>query len=263
MPPTPTKAEAGLWQGIKGWTYWPAIGVAFLMATACRIWLLPLLSFAGLKATLLAASLGLLVGIVELVKRYRDEPMNAVLSPWGLIYLMANALVSLVALYFVYLFPTVFGELAKNKPLAALAAGAGGAAIMRTRIALFKGPDGKDFALPLDYIINELLSLADKHIDRHRAARRRQLVEQHITDIRQLGSFKEAADYLLASLLAFQSNQEEQRKELNQVITSYEKLPLPDDIKFLALGFIFLSLVGEEHYAAVIDSAAKIAKTKP
>lgn len=262
MSPAPAKAKAGLWPRINGWTYGPTIGVTLLVGAAFNLWLLPLLDFAGPKATFLAATLGLLVGVVELVKRYRDEPVNAVLSPWGLIYLLVNALISLVALYLVYLFPAVFGGLAQNKPLAALAAGAGAAAIMRTRIALFKGADGKDLALPLDYLINELLSLADKHIDRHRAANRRELVESHMDDIRELGSFKEAADYLLASLLAFQRDQKEQREELNQLIASYEKLPLPDDIKYLALGFTFLSLVGEAHYAAVIDSAAEIAKAK-
>lgn len=169
MSPAPAKAKAGLWLRIGGWTYGPTIGVTLLVGAAFNLWLLPLLDFAGPKATFLAATLGLLVGVVELVKRYRDEPVNAVLSPWGLIYLLVNALISLVALYLVYLFPAVFGGLAQNKPLAALAAGAGAAAIMRTRIALFKGADGKDLALPLDYLINELLSLADKHIDRHRA----------------------------------------------------------------------------------------------
>lgn len=246
------------WRIVARWSYWPAVGAGFLAATIYGVWLRPLVALAGGKGVALAAVLGAVVGMIEIVKRYRDEPTKAVFSPWGLIYMMANALFGLVALYFIYHFRGVFGTLPDNRFLAAFAAGIGAAAVLRTRIALFKAADGKDVALPLDYLISELLALADKHIDRFRAVRRRQLVEQSMADIRALGTFKQAANYLLTSLLAFQSDQEKQKQELNQTIDGYEKLPLPDDIKYFALGFVFLSLVGESHFAAVVKNAGKI-----
>jgi len=243
---------------LSDWPWWPTIGVGLSVLGIYVVWLQPLSLLAGDKTIGLSALLGATIGMIEVAKRYRDEPLKAVLSPWGMIYMIINALFGVVALYFIYHFRNVFGALADNRLLAAFAAGVGAAGVLRTRISIFKSPDGQDVALPLDYLISELLAQANKQIDRHRAKSRRDLVERCMGDIRALGPFKEAADYLLSSLLAFQSDQEKQKSELNTTIDSYEKLALPEDIKYLALGFVFLSLVGERHFEQVVKNAGKL-----
>ncbi len=61
---------------------------------------------------------------------------------------------------------------------------------------------------------------------------------------------------LLASLLAFQNLDDAQKKTLSDTYNDYQaQATLPDAIKQLALGFIFLTLVGEAHFGAVLENA--------
>lgn len=115
------------------------------------------------RALVAAFMFGALVGLAEIASRYRDEPLKAVDSPYGLVYLFLNGYLSMLA-----------------------------------------------FLLIL----------------------------------------------LLASLLAFQNLDDAQKKTLSDTYDDYQaQATLPDAIKQLALGFIFLTLVGEAHFGAVLENA--------
>jgi len=129
---------------------------------------------------------------------------------------------------------------------------------MRTRLAVLKGPDNKDVSIGPDMVITVLLQMFDRRIDRLRARKRQGIVIRNLSRIRGLGSFRTAADYLLASLLAFQNMSDSEKAVFSSIIADYDKKPLPDDIKYLALGFVFLTLVGEAQFGDVLDNAAKI-----
>ena len=64
--------------------------------------------------------------------------------------------------------------------------------------------------------------------------------------------------YLFASLLALQNLEEEMKLNLKSTWESYERENLPDDVKFLALGFLFLSIVGESNFEAILDDATRV-----
>jgi len=202
---------------------------------------------------------GSLVGLAEISSRYRDEPLKAVKSPYGLIYLFLNGYISLLAFLLIVKFPAVFGSLSENMFLAALAAGFGAMVVMRSRIAVLKTPDGREESIGPDYVLKIILRTIDLNIDRWRAARRQQILGENLEKINALGDFQTAWRYLLASLLAFQNLDDVQRKTLSDTYNDYQaQQNIPDAIKQLALGFIFLTLVGETHFSAVLDNAKSL-----
>src|SRR6185295_14054321 len=123
------------------------------------------------RAFVLAFVCGCSVGVAEIVSRYRDEPLQAFLSPFGLIYALLNGSMSLAALLLVFKYPNVFPTVAKDGLAAALAAGFGAAVVMRSKIAVIKGSDDKDISIGPDFVIRILLRAVDTNVDRFRAER--------------------------------------------------------------------------------------------
>src|SRR5207245_1717227 len=83
------------------------------------------------RALAAAFLFGALVGLAEIASRYRDEPLKAVKSPYGLVYLFLNGYISLLAFLLIVKFPAIFGTLSGNMFLAALSAGFGAMIVMR------------------------------------------------------------------------------------------------------------------------------------
>lgn len=210
----------------------------------------------------MAFTCGLLVGASEVISRYRDEPLHACFSPFGLIYAVINGAMSLAALVLIFKYPDgAFKMIASDGLLAAMAAGFGAAAVMRTKVAIIKGSDDKDISIGPDFIIRILLRTVDKNVDRFRAERRQAIVVRNLPEIRRLGSFSMASEYLLASLLAFQNIEDELKQNLRAAFDQYDKKALPNDLKYLAMGFVFLTLVGEAHFDTVLKNAVQISLT--
>src|SRR2546421_2418776 len=63
------------------------------------------------RALAAAFLFGALVGLAEIASRYRDEPLKAVKSPYGLVYLFLNGYISLLAFLLIVKFPAIFGTL--------------------------------------------------------------------------------------------------------------------------------------------------------
>ena len=210
------------------------------------------------RAVYAAFIFGALVGVAEIASRYRDEPLKAVLSPFGLIYEALNGFLSVLAIFLIFYYEQRFETVAGDPLLAALTAGFGAAVVMRTRIAVLKSPDGTDIAIGPDQVITTLLQVIDTNIDRWRAVRRQTILRNSFDRLRDLGEFEEAWTYLGASMLAFQNLDDAQRKALNETYNDYKARQQPDDIKRLGVGFIFLTLVGETNFDKVLECAAQI-----
>jgi hypothetical protein len=214
------------------------------------------------RALVAAFIFGGLVGAAEVASRYRDEPLMAVKSPYGLVYIFLNGYLSILAFFLILEFPNVFGAVAGNKFLAALVAGFGSSVVMRSRIALIKGADGKDESIGPDYVIKVLLRIVDNNIDRRRSVRRQAILSENIEKIHALGDLEAVWQYLFSALTAFQNIDEVQKKALYDTYNDYraqDKLPSP--IKKMALGFIYLTLVGEENFKSLLDNAEKLAQS--
>lgn len=204
---------------------------------------------------------GMSVAVAEISNRYRDEPLYAVLSPFGIIYLTANFAISAAALLLIARYPQIVGDLANDDLAIAIIAGFGASVVMRSKIAVLKGPENSDVAIGPDAVITALLRVADRQIDRHRAQRRQFLVVKHIDRIRKLGDPASAYRYLFASLLALQNLEDDLKQGLKLAWESFERENLPDDVKYLALGFLFLTVVGESNFEVILNDAAQVKST--
>ncbi len=238
--------------------YWPLVWVVLLVAAALWTLFPNNLALEHWRASLLAFLCGMLVGATEIISRYRDEPLHACRSPYGLIYVFLNGALSLIALMILYRYPAKFAAVAGDGLLAAIAAGFGAAAVMRAKVAVIKGADEKDISIGPDFVIRILLRTVDKNVDRFRAERRQAIIVRALEQMRLLGSFRMASEYLMASLMAFQNLDDDLKQQMRAAFDDYEKKVLPEDLKYLAMGFVFLTVVGEAHFSAVLKNAVDI-----
>jgi hypothetical protein len=239
--------------------------LAFVVATALiYIGLVPWHYYSddhNVRALAIAFLSGALVGATEILSRYRDEQVKAILSPDGLLYVLFNGAVSTFALILIFRFENSVPGLSffkGNSLTAAIAAGFGSTAIMRTRIAVIKGTDNKDVSIGPDIVINLLLSMIDRRIDRWRAARRQEIIATHFPQLKALGSIDQASQYLMSSLLSFQNLSDSEKQQFSDTVDRNKKGGSDVNVQFQALGFLFLTVVGEENFASALAKAKEI-----
>ena len=212
--------------------------------------LLKLLSYA-----FTAFLFGLLVGLSEILSRYRDEPLLAATTNFGLAYLSLNGVISLAAFgvmqrYSAQIFPAIKDDLF----LTSIVSGFGAMAIFRSKLFTFRSTDGKDYPIGPSIVLDTVLKTIDSKIDRRRATERQAEVFDSIDGLK----FERVANYIEASLSAFQNLSQDDKTEIKSVIDQYRNLPnWPDTLKCLGLGFAFLTLAGDENYEQVILNLKK------
>jgi hypothetical protein len=238
--------------------------VVAIVLVPIYVWLVPGRYYQNddhIRALVLAFLCGASVGMTEISSRYRDEQMKAILSPDGLVYIVCNGAISTFALVLLFHFSLTLEAFKafQGHPLsAAMAAGFGATAIMRTRFAVIKGADSKDVSIGPDIVINLLLAMIDRRIDRWRAARRQEIVADHFEQLKALGTVDEASKYLLASLVSFQNLSEAEKKDLAATLKDNKELGYSENIQRAAMGYLFLTVVGEENFTSVLAKARQI-----
>jgi hypothetical protein len=259
---TGSAQEPGVWKSFVLWPYSILILVVVCLIPI-YVFLVPGHYYAeknNVRALVLAFLCGGAVGMTEISSRYRDEQMKAILSPDGLLYILCNGAISTFALILIFHFSitlTAFTALKGNPLTSAIAAGFGATAIMRTRFAVIKGADNKDISIGPDIVINLLLAMIDRRIDRWRAARRQEIITDHFDKLKALGTVEEAGKYLLASLVSFQNLSEPEKKEFAAMIKANEKGD-SENIQLATMGYLFLTVVGEENFDSVLEKAKDI-----
>jgi ABC-type transport system involved in multi-copper enzyme maturation permease subunit len=198
-----------------------------------------------------AASLffGALVGLSEILSRYRDEPILASTTAFGLAYLVLNGLISLGAFavlckYASAIFPAVRNDLF----LTSVIAGFGGMTVFRSKLFTFRSSDGKDYPIGPAIVLETVLSTIDHKIDRRRASERQAKVVEAMSD---LTDFENTAKYIEASLNSFQNLTTDDKAQISSVIDQYRRSTWPDRLKIMAMGFAFLNVAGEENFDEV------------
>ena len=59
-------------------------------------------------------------------------------------------------------------------------------------------------------------------------------------------------------MFAFQNLEDERKKQLQDIFSDYDSKPqVPDDIKYLAMGFVFLTVVGEKQFEDLLKEAVQ------
>jgi hypothetical protein len=211
---------------------------------------------------LVAVVCGSIVGISEIISRYRDEPMRATLNRYGLAYVAANGVVAGLAYGLLVRYPTqILPSVADDSLFSALAAGFGAMVLLRSKLFIFRSEDGKEYPIGPSIVIETLLRVFDRKIDRLRASeRQRRVFEQ----MKEIADFEAAAGYLEASLLSFQNLSEEEKREIAAVIEQYRQATRwAAPLRTMAVGFAFLTIAGEENFDQVIGNLKAFLKTLP
>src|SRR5579859_5798656 len=201
---------------------------------------------------------GVLVGLSEILSRYRDEPLLAASTTFGLTYLVLNGVISLSAYavmqrYSQQVFPAVKDDLF----LTSIVSGFGAMTIFRSKLFTFRSTDGKDYSIGPAIVLDTVLKTIDSKIDRRRATERQLEVYDSIIGLK----YVDVAHYIEASLSAFQNLSQDDKTQIKTVIDQYQSLSnWPDQLKSLGLGFAFLTIAGDENFDQVIANLKKYVK---
>jgi hypothetical protein len=201
--------------------------------------------------------LGLLVGVSELVSRYRDEPVRAIASLSAFVYVVINVLAALAALYVTDVSGWRFGLAASASPGVVRMAQvlvSGSAAMALFRSALFNVRIGEnDVGIGPNGILQVLLDAADRAVDRNRAGSR----AVRVAEITDGVSFNRAHDVLPAFCFALLQNlpaatQEAAGNEIKALANS----GISENGKVLIMGLTLMNVVGENVLTAAVKALA-------
>ena len=141
----------------------------------------------------------------------------------------------------------------KDPFVTAVVAGFGSMAVFRSKFFTFKSSSGTEISVGPLAVMESLLGLLDRKIDRLRAADRHELV---FNSMREFNDFEVVAQYFEASLLAFQNLSQDEKTDLSDIIDQYRQLEddWPVELRVMAVGFVFLTMAGEDNFSKMISS---------
>jgi hypothetical protein len=195
-------------------------------------------------AYLVAAALGALVGLAELASRYRDRPAVLVSVPSAWFYALLNAAASVTALFLVISFGWTFGTANPDARtvLRVIVASLTALAILRSSLFTVRVGDA-DVAVGPSTVLTTLLHIADRGVDRRRAADR----SRQVTKIMAGVSFERARLALPAFCLALLQNvSPEEQHDLGIAVDALAGSSMSDTQKAYALGLLLMNLAGPD-----------------
>jgi hypothetical protein len=185
-----------------------------------------------------------LVGLTELLTRYRADPKQLLRSLAALTYVLLNAAAGVGALGLIHAMGWTFGgeTAGARRLMQVLVAGLGAVAVSRSSLFIVR-IGGSDVGLGPSTILTSLLAAIDRVVDRDQARHRALQVER----IMQGVSFKAAYEALPTYCLALMQNlPAEDQEALAQSVAALERSDMDDDVKALALGIELMNLVGPD-----------------
>jgi hypothetical protein len=211
------------------------------------------------KDYLIVAAIAASLGLCELWSRYRDEPYRAVINLPAIAYILINAGAGAIALLLINAWKPNFGvnpqtDVVKLHVIWILVAGLGAMAFFRSSFFTFRLGE-KDVPLGPSLIMQVLLDVTDRSVDRGRAAPRALLVADVMSGI----DFDKAVLALPAYCFALMQNvSKEEQSAIGQQFTTLNSSSIAPEIKSYLLGLVLLNVVGE----AVLRAAVKTLKAQ-
>jgi hypothetical protein len=196
----------------------------------------------------LAFFIGMGTSLIELLSRYRDEPIKVIAtSQFAWVYLLLNGLMAIGA--HAVLLDSGFTTIDTQTSRATLAVGSGVSAALILRSRVFTARLGDEqVSIGPGYIVDQLLGIIDAQIDRRRALQRVSIVVSVMEGKEFDGSRIHAATMITGSR---QNLSLQDQKDLANQIREVVDRKIPDQEKSYALGFILLDFMGEEFLQAV------------
>lgn len=187
-------------------------------------------------------AIGGMVGVAELVSRYRDEPLKLFVVPSAWLYILLNASASAAALLLARTYNWSLGatDPASISVTQVLLSGLGAMVVLRSHVFNLK-VDGRDVPVGPSVLLVALLGAADRGVDRVRAVSRSKMAFEIMQDVSFNAARKPLATYSL-SLLQNVSPSEQQG--LSEAIDALARSDLTDTQKSLNLGLILMGLIG-------------------
>lgn len=203
----------------------------------------------------LAFFIGMGTSLIELLSRYRDEPIKVIAtSQFAWVYLLLNGLMGIGA--HAVLLDSGFTTIDTPTSRASLAVGSGVSAALILRSRVFTARLGDEqVSIGPGYIVDQLLGIIDAQIDRRRALQRVSIVVGVMDGKDFDGSRIHAATMITGSR---QNLSLQDQKDLANQIREVVDRKIPDQEKSYALGFILLDFMGEEFLQAVASKLPSV-----
>jgi len=210
----------------------------------------------------LAGGLGMILGASEILSRYRDQPVSALISQAGLIYLLVNGIISAVVYgILIHYSADLIPQVAKDYLLGAIIAGFGAMAVLRSKFFTFTTTGGSQIAVGPDIVAQAYLDSSNRAIDRQRALDRLRLVHDLTQSV--VKPLPSDPANMVVSLGAFQSLSSSEQSDLQTLLNQiYGRPDYSDEMKFQASCFAIVNVGGERVLRRIIsDLPAQVART--
>jgi hypothetical protein len=202
-------------------------------------------------------AIGSLVGIGELVARYKDAPRAALVTRPAQFYIGINAVAAVLALVAIRSLGLKFGlgedpaRVEAVYMVQALGAGFGAMSIFRSSAFVTRVAD-QDVAIGPSAFLNVVLSAADRAVDRQRATARAMSVAASMSSI----SFEQTQVSLPTLALALMQNlpEEDQKQLAKQLELLQQRENINDATKSLCMGLSLMNVVGEDVLTAAVEA---------
>ena len=204
---------------------------------------------------LISAAIGALVGATELASRYRDRPALLAATPSAWLYALLNAGAAALALLVVKSAGWTFGatETTTIEALRIMTASLSAMAVFRSSFLTVRLGD-TDVAVGPATLLNTLLGIADRSVDRRRAADRTATVTRIMAGI----SFERSRLALPTFVLALMQNvPPAEQHDLGVAVEALSVSQMSDTQKAYALGLLLMNIAGP---AVVADAVAALRK---
>ncbi|MEV5571235.1 hypothetical protein AB0L06_14390 [Spirillospora sp. NPDC052269] len=204
---------------------------------------------------LITVALACLVGVAELVSRYRDRPITLVRVPSTWAYVLINGAAGAGSLLLLRTFHWDFGVTSPRMLGAAqvLAASLGSMMIFRSAVFTVRVGD-EDVAVGPSTLLTSLLAAADRGVDRVQARSRAQDVGRIMEGV----SFPRARLALPTYCLGLLQNvPAEDQADLRTAVDALAGSDMSDGQKTLNLGLLLMNVAGPDVLDAAVRSLRK------
>ncbi len=190
------------------------------------------------------AALGGLVGVAELVGRYRAAPLAALRNLPAVLYVSVNALASLVALFVLtrWLPGLSAGSDVPGRVANILIAGLSAMAFLRTSLLTLRAND-TDVPVGPSFVLRTICGAADRAVDRHLAVRRSAYIARVMDGL----DFDKTRLGLAPHCFALMQNVgSAEQHEIAKNLQSLRDDAVDDAIKVQTLGLVLMNIVGRD-----------------
>lgn len=200
---------------------------------------------------LVVIAIGGLVGVGELVARYRDSPGRALLAPSAWLYIAVNAASSAAALGLILAFGWTFGQTGEAaRWIQVLVAGFGSMALFRSSLFMIRIGD-QDVGVGPSSFLQVVLNAADSGVDRSRAEYRADLTGNVMINV----DYEKAKAALPAyCLMLMQNLSPDLQRDLVTDLNAIESTEMDSVVKSLNLGLRLMNMVGPHVLQQAVQS---------